>query len=214
MDGYSDMLASFHRHGLSRDDLFVESVIQITAGSDTSATGLRSIMLYLIAHPRVYRKLQAEIDNAVALGTIAAGAIAQDSSLRKLPYLQAVIREGVRMHPPIASVIPKLVPKGGDTVTVEGTSYFLPGGTHVSYNAWGVHRNKAVFGDDADQFRPERWLMEEMDGEKMAAMRRTTELVFGYGKYQCLGKSIAWMEMSKTIFEVSVLSNILLNGQI
>jgi cytochrome P450 len=201
-EGRSDMLASFTRHGLSREDLFSEAILQILAGSDTTATAIRSIMLYVITHPRVYNKLHSEIDATVAAGS--ASGIVQDSVLRDLHYLQAVVREGLRVHPPVTDVVPKLVPKDGDTVTVAGKQYFLPGGTNISYNAWGVHHDKAMFGADADFFRPERWLLEDSESnqERLNAMRRTTEMIFGYGKYQCLGKPIAWLEITKVVFEV------------
>lgn len=203
MDGKSDMLASFLRHGLSKDELFTESMLQIIAGSDTTATAIRSTMLYLLTYPRVYRKLQDEVDRAVGSG--AAPGIASNALLRDLPYLQSVVREGLRLHPPIADMVPKKVPEGGDMVAVEGKNYFLPGGTNVSYSAWGVHHSKTTFGEDASVFRPERWLAEEDTEEgvaKIAAMRRTTELIFGWGKYQCLGKPVALMEITKVIFEV------------
>lgn len=51
-------------------------------------------------------------------------------------------------------------------------------------------------------------MLEEKDEasvHKLAAMRRTTEMIFGYGKYQCLGKPIAWLEITKVIFEVSTM---------
>jgi cytochrome P450 len=203
LDGRSDMLASFVRHGMTKDEVFTETMLQILAGSDTTATAIRSTMLYVITHPRVYFRLQAEVDKVVASG--AAPEIVSDSCLRNMPYLQAVVREALRIHPPITDVVPKKVPKGGDIVTVGGKQYFLPGGTNVSYNAWGVHHDKAIFGEDADVFRPERWLLEEKNEHsimKLAAMRRTTEMIFGYGKYQCLGKPIAWLEITKVLFEV------------
>jgi len=201
----SDMLASFMRHGLTKEELFSEAVLQILAGSDTTATALRAIMLYLIANPRIYTKLQVEIDAAVASGDAPTGRVVSDSKARNFPYLQAVIREGLRIHPPVTDVVPKKVPKGGDTVTIDGKQIFLPGGTDVSYCAWGVHRRKDIFGDDADQFRPERWLIEDNDANRgrLDTMTRTTEMIFGYGKYQCLGKPVAWMEISKVVFEVS-----------
>jgi cytochrome P450 len=204
--GRSDMLASFMRHGLSKEDLFSESLLQILAGSDTTATAIRSTMLYVTTNNRVYRCLQAEVDAAVRSGAApAAPEIAQDSTLRTLPYLQAVIQEGLRILPPVTDQVPKKVPPGGDLVTVEGKEYYLPGGTDISYNVWGVHRDRAMFGEDVDVFRPERWLVEEnsTDESKLMEMRRTNELVFGYGKYQCLGKPIALMEIAKVIFEVS-----------
>jgi cytochrome P450 len=151
-EGRSDMLASFLRHGLTRDEVFSEAILQILAGSDTTATALQSIMLYLIAHPRVYNKLQAEIDATVSFGNPPHD-IVSDATLRDMPYLQAVVREGLRIHPPVTDVVPKLVPEGGDNVIVDGRQYFLPGGTNVSYNAWGVHHSKDMFGEDAEQFR-------------------------------------------------------------
>jgi cytochrome P450 len=203
-EGRSDMLASFIHHGLSKEDLFSEAVLQILAGSDTTATAIRSTMLYLITHPRIYRRLQVEVDDAVKSGTApAAPAIVQDTTLKNLQYLQAVVREGLRVFPPVTDVVPKKVPKDGDRVTINGKEYFLPGNTDISYNAWGVHHDKDMFGQDADHFRPERWLLEENkeNEEKLTAMRRTTEMIFGYGKYQCLGKPIAWLEITKVIFE-------------
>jgi cytochrome P450 len=206
IEGESDMLASFKRHGLSEDELVTESVLQILAGSDTAATAIRSTMLYVVSNPRVYNKLRAEIDSAVSSGeVVAAPNIAQENSLKRLPYLQAVVREGLRIHPPATDVMPKTVPAGGDSFIVEGKSYFFAGGTTIGYNVQGLHRRKDIFGEDAEEFRPERWLLEK-DGankQKIAEMTRTTEMIFGYGKYQCLGKPIAWMELNKVLFEVS-----------
>jgi cytochrome P450 len=194
----SDMLASFKRHGLSKDELFTESILQIIAGSDTTAAAIRATMLYLIANPRVYAKLQAEVDECVASGAVVG--IVSDTEAKKLEYLRAVIHEGLRIHPPVTDEVPKVVPNGGDTVSVEGVEVFLPGGTNVGYCVLGLNRNKDIFGDDVNMFRPERWLIK--DQGRLIAMKKATDLIFGYGKYQCLGKPIAWLEISKVIFEV------------
>lgn len=206
LEGKSDMLASFVHHGLSKEDVFSEAVLQVLAGSDTTATAIRCIMLYLCSHPRVYSKLQAEIDAEVASGRAEGsdGAV-PDSCTRSMRYLQAVIREGLRVHPPVTDAVPKLVPKDGDRVTIDGKELFLPGGTNVSYCAYGLHHDKRIFGEDADIFRPERWLVEDGNEARISVMQRTTELIFGYGKFQCLGKPVAWMEISKIVFEVSSL---------
>ncbi|KLU91390.1 pisatin demethylase [Magnaporthiopsis poae ATCC 64411] len=199
MDKRSDMLASFSRHGLSADELLTEAALQIIAGSDTTATSLRSTMLYLISHPPVYARLQAEVDAAAA--KMDAAAVVSDSVVRGLPYLQAVIKEGMRVYSPVTDQVPKTVPRGGDTVVVDGKSVFLPGGVNVSYGVWALDRSEAIFGPDAHLFRPERWLVESDPG-RLAIMNRVHELVFGYGKYQCLGKFIGLMEIGKTIFEL------------
>jgi cytochrome P450 len=97
-EGKSDMLASFVRNGVSGDDLFQEAFEQIIAGSDTTAAAIRIILLYIISHPRVYAKLQAEIDEAVKSGAGGSG-IVTDAEARQLPYLGAVIRESLRVSP-------------------------------------------------------------------------------------------------------------------
>jgi cytochrome P450 len=198
----SDMLASFIRHGLDADELLTESTLQIVAGSDTTAAALRGIMLYLVSHPRVYVKLQAELDAAERDGVAPPLTdIISDTAVRKLPYLQAVIKEGIRIHPPVTDQVPKRVPDGGDTVVVDGKPVFLPGGTNIGYAALPLNMREDTFGPDAHEFRPERWLLEK-DSARLAAMNRTHELIFGYGKYQCLGKPVALMEIGKTVFEV------------
>ena len=199
----SDMIASFVRHGVGKEDLVSEACLQIVAGAETTSSSLRGIMLYLLANPRVYAKLQAEVDAAVADGSAAPSpAIVSDAVVRKLPYLQAVIREAIRIHPPVTSELPKRVPAGGETVTVDGKPVYIPGGTDVAISVLGMFRRQTIFGEDVDVFRPERWLVERDEG-KLAAMNRTVDLVFGYGKYQCLGRPIALTEMGKAVFEVS-----------
>lgn len=199
----SDMIASFIRHGLTEDELVSETTLQMIAGSDTTAASLRVVMLYLLTHPRVYSKLQAEVDVfARDDQTDQPSGIVSDTDIRKLEYLHAVIKEGMRVHPPVTDSVPKRVPDGGDTVVIGGKLVFLPGGTNVNYAVWPLHLSKEVFGKDADEFRPERWLLEK-DEKKLANMHRVHELLFGYGKYQCLGRPIAMMEIGKTVFEVS-----------
>ena len=125
-----------------------------------------------------------------------------DAETRKLLYLQVVMKEGMRVHPPVMTMIAKRVPDGGDTVVVNGKVVRLPGGANISQATLALQHNKEAFGEDVAEFRPEKWLL-ETDANKLAEMNRANELIFGYGRYQCLGKSIAMMEIAKTIFEVS-----------
>jgi cytochrome P450 len=102
----SDMLASFIRNGVHGDDLFQEVFEQILAGSDTTAAAIRGIMLFVMANPRVYGKLQEEIDGAVKDGRVAEGEVISDVEARKLPYLGAVVREGMRVSSSFRSTPP------------------------------------------------------------------------------------------------------------
>jgi cytochrome P450 len=143
----------------------------------------------------MYRRLQKEIDEGIAAGKISSPI--KDAEARQFPYLQAVIREGLRIMPPASGAFFKEVPAAGDVI--EGM--FIPGGTQIGSSPLGIHRSKKIFGVDADLFRPERWT--DATPEKFAEMASTVDLVFHYGKYQCLGRGVALMEFNKIFVEVS-----------
>ncbi|KAE8450470.1 hypothetical protein EG329_006200 [Mollisiaceae sp. DMI_Dod_QoI] len=188
---HMDMMGSFIRHGVSRRDAVSEAMLQIIAGGDTTAIVIRAATLFIITNPFVYKRLQAEIDS-----TQTAKPIISDEEARKLPYLQAVIKEGARMWVPATGVMSKVVPPEGDTIN----GRFIPGGTYIGKCDWAIQRSQKIYGEDSTLFRPERWL--EAKGEALEKMERTLGLVWGYGKYSCLGKNIAWLELNKVFFEL------------
>jgi cytochrome P450 len=163
------------------------------AGSDTSACAIRATFLYILTNSQVQSTLLEEISKAAISTPIT------DAEARKLPYLQAVIKEGLRMFPPVTGIMFKEVPAGGDTV--EG--FYVPGGTGIGWSSFGLMRNKKVWGDDAKLFRPERWF--EGSAEEIRKKEIDVEMVFGYGKYQCLGKNVAYLELNKIFVEVRLL---------
>ena len=114
-----------------------------------------------------------------------------------MPYLQAVIKEGLRIFPPAAGLVSKVVPPGGDTYK----GVFIPEGTKIGYCGWGLFRDKKIWGDDAHLFRPERWL--ETATEQLREMNAALEIIFGYGRWQCLGKNVAMIELNKVLVEAS-----------
>src|SRR5881227_2841541 len=152
------------------------------AGSDSTTTAIRTTLYYIAATPIVYTRLQTEIEKAIRGGTVSRPII-QSQEARQLPYLQACIKEGLRVHPPATGFVTKVAPPEGDTLD-DGT--FIPGGTRISVATWATHRNRAIFGEDAEVFRPERWL--EATGDALQRMERTLEALFGSGRYGCLGK--------------------------
>jgi cytochrome P450 len=165
------------------------------AGSDTTATALRATTLFIITQPSIYTALQSEIDKADH-SNLLSKPIIQDAEAKNLHYLQACVTEGLRMWPPVMGLMQKTVPPGGEIVNGK----FIPGGTNIGYCAWGVHRNKEVFGEDAHIFRPERWL--GVNEDRLLEMHRVADLVFGSGRYGCLGKPVALLELGKALAEV------------
>nr|UYD62324.1 cytochrome P450 [Leptographium qinlingense (nom. inval.)] len=189
-----DILGSFVAHGLGRDDAEGEAVVQIIAGSDTSATAIRSTLLFLITNPHAYIRLQREIDDGIRAGRISSPIT--DAEARQFPYLQAVIREGLRMWPPATGLLPKV-----STTDDEICGYRIPAGTSVAWAPWPIMRNKDIFGADADLFRPDRWM--DISPEQYKLMDATVMLDFGGGsRYECLGKNIAMIELNKAYVEL------------
>ncbi|KAH8880571.1 cytochrome P450 [Thozetella sp. PMI_491] len=193
-----DMLQSFIDHGLTADELRQEVATVFIAGSDTTASTIRMIILSLLSNPAAYRRMMEELEGAIADGRVSTPI--RDAEAKSLPYLQAAILETLRTYPSTpAGAFYKQVPPGGDTVN----GYFLPAGTLVcTQSVYAMGRSKAFWGDDADLFRPERWLEAEGDEARRQAMQRRIDLGFGYGQFQCLGKGIALMEISKVIPEL------------
>ena len=168
------------------------------AGSDTTANAIRLTLLALLTTPSAFSALQSEIAHAISHKLISSPIT--NAEAQALPYLQAVIREGIRLYPPSNSTFDKLVPPGG--VTLHG--YFLPEGTELATNTILMTRSKETFGPDADVFRPERWVeMANTDPVRYKEWCGTVEVVFGYGRYACLGKTLALMELNKILVEVS-----------
>ncbi|KAK0644111.1 cytochrome P450 86A1 [Cercophora newfieldiana] len=189
-----DMLGSFVAHGLTKQEAEAETVVQIIAGSDTSATAIRSTLLFIITNPLVYRRLQTEIDARVKDGRISSPITDQEA--RDFPYLQAVIREGLRLWPPATAVLPKISTKDQVVCGVH-----IPAGTHVAWAPFSFLRNKETFGEDADLFKPDRWL--DIDPAKYRAMDQTVMMEFASGsRWECLGKTVAQIELNKTYVEL------------
>ena len=98
----------------------------------------------------VQQKLQRELDEALGNDDDPVSTFEQ---VKRLPYLEAVINEGLRLHSTSGIGLPRVVPEGGLTVC----GRFFPEGTVLSVPSYTIHRDKEVWGEDADAFRPERW---------------------------------------------------------
>jgi len=166
----------------------------ILAGSETTAISLSAIFYNIIKHPRVYKKLMQELDENAANGTIAERECQKVSwaEAQKLPYLDAVIQEGFRVHPAAGLILERITPPQGITICDE----HIPGGVIVGCNAWVLHRRAEIFGDDVDAFRPERWL--EASPAQLKEMKATM-FQFGAGPRTCIGKNISLLEIYKLV---------------
>ncbi|CAD0109288.1 unnamed protein product, partial [Aureobasidium uvarum] len=167
-----DMLGSFIKRGLTQEQLESETLTQITAGSDSTASAIRMTMHFIATTPHVHSRLVQEFKNAMAAGKISRPVV-RDVEARALPYLQACIKEGLRMYPPVTGLLAKAVPPEG--VTIDGK--FVKGGTQIAWNSWGMQRDKEIYGVDPEIFRPERWLLRDASETEKKRVDRMSETV-------------------------------------
>lgn len=169
----------------------------VNAGSDTIGSTLRAIFYHVLKTPDSLEKLLSELTAAASQGTISTPSPTWTETQQHLPYLCAVIKEGLRMNPALSLPLERVVPQEGLHLSHDdGTSTFLPSGTIVGINPWVLHRSPGIFGLDAEQWNPDRWLTEHE--QKTKSMEHAL-LAFGAGKRSCLGKNIAMLELHKVV---------------
>lgn len=140
---------------------------------------MRATIYFLVKDPDRYRLVQDEIDQAAAAGELSNPV--KYAEAIKMPLLCASIKEAMRLHPSVGLTMPRLAPAEG--VYVAGA--YIPSGYSVGMNAAVVQRDAAIFGEEPDEFRPERWLKgKSKDMEKYM-------LNFGAGTRTCIGKNVS-----------------------
>ncbi|PLB47126.1 cytochrome P450 [Aspergillus steynii IBT 23096] len=166
--------------GMSDTELANQAMVMLTAGAETSATALTAALWYLsqAEQARCVSRLRDEVRGAFGSPAEATG----DATAR-LPYLNAVLEETMRLFPPSPVGPPRVSPCGGESV--DGT--FVPEGVYVSADVWSIHHDARTVGDRPDEFRPERWC----DG--VGAKPHTVP--FSIGPRMCIGVTLAWVEM-------------------
>ncbi|KAF4955214.1 hypothetical protein FSARC_11919 [Fusarium sarcochroum] len=173
-------------------------MINMIAGADTTAAMINNAFYFGLKHPGVWERLSEEI--------LRAGFQNQTppryDQVKLLPFADAVVQEALRILPGVSMSIERYVPKGG-FILPDG--HFLPAGIVVGMNPYILGRNKAVYGDDSDQFRPERWLRDEENGEteeefeERLSLMKEADLSFGRGSRHCLGKYMGLYQIYKVL---------------
>lgn len=182
-------------------------IVNLAAGADTTAGALRAIFYLSLKHPRVWAKLQDAILTAPFAQPATRQLPAPYAQARAIPYLEAVIREALRLVPgemfPQERIVPREHSSGGtgDFTLPDGQT--VPAGTAVGFTSYVMHRNQAVWGADAAAFRPERFLRGDGEtAEAFAARMRVyndCDLSFGAGRRKCIGMHLGLMEVYKAV---------------
>ncbi|ESQ45730.1 hypothetical protein EUTSA_v10010323mg [Eutrema salsugineum] len=182
---FADVLLAVQKEksvGFEINRLSIKAIIldAFVGGTDTSSTLLEWEMTELLRHPKCLKRLQEEV-RTVCKGR---SSVSEDD-IQEMNYLRAVIKETLRLHPPVPLMVPH-----ESTEDVKLREHHIPAGTQVMINLWAIGREVATWGPDAEEFRPERHL----DSSSSAADFRGQDfelIPFGSGRRMCPGISFA-----------------------
>ena len=164
-----------------------------TLGSDTTSVAMSATIFYLLHNPRYLM----ELTNTVRNTFVDSESILPGPRLNELHLLRAVIDESLRLSPPAPTEMPREILSGGQTVD----GHELPAGTIVGVPIYAIHHNSAYFRDPF-VFKPERWLRALEDGtsgDEELERAQAAFCAFSLGPRGCIGKNMAYVELSVTI---------------
>jgi benzoate 4-monooxygenase len=167
---------------LGREELTAEALTQLIAGSDTTSNSSCALLFHAVRTPGVIQKLQKELDAAIPADVD----VPTYEQVRDLPYLANVINETLRYHSTSGIGLPRQIPDDSSGIHLNG--YYFPPGTVLSVPTYSIHHSKEIWGEDADDFRPERW-------ENVTPRQKNAFIPFSYGPRACVGRNVAEMEM-------------------
>lgn len=159
-------------------------LISGAAGNSTIVSTSLSFFANLSTRPDVQARIVEELEAAQLSSP------PTYSEIAALPYLEACVKEAMRLYPALFVPLPRKAPTGG--ATIDG--YRIPAGTTVDTNPYVVHRNKDIFGEDADVYNPDRWLGE--DDEQRRLMQQNL-LIWGGRSRICPGQSLGQLLIFK-----------------
>ncbi|KAK3166833.1 hypothetical protein OEA41_009958 [Lepraria neglecta] len=161
----------------------------LLAGRDTTAALLSNVWFELSKRPAVWDKLQREVSSLN-------GEFPTFEQLKEMKFLRAILNESLRLYPIVPensrmAVVDTVLPVGGGE---DGKSpIFVKNGQMAHWSVYVMHRRKDIYGEDAEEYRPERWL----DGEEGKGLRVGWEyLPFNGGPRICIGQQFALTEAS------------------
>ncbi|KAF2760438.1 cytochrome P450 [Pseudovirgaria hyperparasitica] len=171
--------------GFSEDDLVNQLMTFLAAGHETTASAMAWAVYLLCRHPEIQSRLREEVREQ--LPSISDGSSVTSQQIDNVHYLSAVCNEVLRLYPPV----PMTLRQASKDTTIAG--HFVPKDTTVFIPIWAINVNKAMWGDDAEEFNPERW-MAPGQANSGGAESNYAMTTFLHGPRSCIGQAFAQAE--------------------
>merc|ERR1719343_283235 len=186
-DAGDSFVGLFMKSGEAPSDRLLEDLVLnfLIAGRDTTAQAMGWCLWNIMQHGDVEQRILEEAERVCGSGPLTYDMI------NKLDYLDAVIRESLRLHPSVPIDIKEAA---ADDVWPDGSQ--IARGSTVAYSAYAMGRSKRLWGEDAALFRPDRWLAMQVPPDAYAYT------AFHAGPRECLGKRLAMVEMKALLLQV------------
>lgn len=146
------------------------------AGTDTTSSTVEWAMAEVLKNPETMKRAKVELEEVLGKGKVV-----REGDISRLPYLQCIVKETMRLHPPVPFLIPRKVEED-----VEVSGHIVPKGSQVFVNLWAIGRDPKVW-EKPLEFNPLRFLYSEVD-----VKGKDYELIpFGAGRRICPGLTLA-----------------------
>ncbi|KAF3003227.1 hypothetical protein E8E13_009911 [Curvularia kusanoi] len=195
------VLAKDTENALSTEEMHSNAELFMLAGSETTATLLSGLTYYLLTNPDHYARLKKEIR-----GKFSSTGDLSFESLSECKYLDACVKEGLRVYPPVPIGSPRVIPVEGRQIL----GRWIPPDTRVSVHHYSAYHSQDNFRDP-DKFVPERWMSGE--NTEYAGDVQDAHRPFGWGHRNCLGQNMAIHETKLILASVVLLFDLELSEE-
>lgn len=181
------LVSAWQKGELTKKQFQDNAMITMIAGHENPQLLLTSLIYIIAKFPEVQNKLRLELKNVT---------LQKDAT----PYLNSIVFETLRLYPPLGLIVNRITTRE----VVLGNGIFIPKGVYVGYNNFGTQRDPKYWGNDADEFRPERWgkTAKEMEEKYSHAKSNCTLPAFHGRARACLGEKFAISEVKRALIDI------------
>lgn len=174
------------KRGITMPEIYANAFSITIAGFEGTATALTGATFFLLRHPHQYQRAVDEVREAFHTEA----EMTSSAILARVPFIDSVLQETMRLYPPVSITMPRKVPEGGEIID----GRFVAAAMTVGVNHLSCYRSSRNF-EGAMDFRPERWL--RSSGTDTSAVDNFEAFrPFSFGPRSCLGRNLARAQIS------------------